>query len=166
MCERYEPLAFSSSRVCAGNKSAVSKFSHMASDGVLRGRWSGCSVFDMPIPMFDLRANSVLAVLVDQEKISSLCSLDWHHSSPKQWREPDPRLHENWKPISHPAASGPADRPGFGLRHGVSVLYLLLSRALNVWKRLTHCGDVDAYVVEPVFRNSLLLCEPSRSLLW
>lgn len=166
MCEGYEPLAFSSSGVFAGSKSAVSKFSHMASDGVLRSRWSGCCVFHMPVPMFDLRVSPVLAGIVDQEKISSLCSLDWHHSSSKQRREPDPRLHENWKPISHPAASGPAARPDFSLRHSVSVLYLLLSHALNVWKRLTHCGDVDAYVVEPGFRNSLLLSKPSCSLLW
>lgn len=51
------------------------------------------SVFDMPIPMFDLRASSASAGLAHEEKIFSLCSLDRDHTAPGQRREPDPHLH-------------------------------------------------------------------------
>lgn len=78
-----------------------------------------CCVFDMPIPMFDLRASSALAGLTHKEKILSLCSLDRHHTAPGQQREPDPNLHNAEKPIHHPTVFGAATRTGLGLRDGV-----------------------------------------------
>lgn len=78
-----------------------------------------CSVFDMPIPTFDLRASSALAGLTHEEKILSLCSLDRHHTAPGQQREPDPHLHNTEKPIHHRTVFGAATRTGLGLRDGV-----------------------------------------------
>lgn len=59
--------------------------------GLEPGRQS--SVFDMPIPMFDLRASAALARQTHKEKIFFLCSLDRHHTAPGQQGEPDPLLH-------------------------------------------------------------------------
>lgn len=89
------------------------------------------SVFDMPIPMFDLRASSALAGLAYEEKIFSLCSLDRHHTAPGQRREPDPHLHnaENQSFTRQCLEQQLTQALASGMVFGVSVcvcLYLML----------------------------------------
>lgn len=78
-----------------------------------------CSVFDMPIPMFDLRASAASAGLAHEEKIFSVCSLDGHHSASSSGENRTPIY---TTPKTNPSFDGvwrSSLAQGFGLRDGV-----------------------------------------------
>lgn len=131
--------------------SLTTAVSRLSRDRVLEAG-KDCSVFHMPIPMFDLRASSAFAGLAHEDKIFSLCSLDRHHTAPGQWREPEPYLHnaENQSFTRQCLEQQLAQALASGIVFGVSVCFYLMlcgNHALNVClgsecRRLTHCGNI------------------------